>query len=85
MSDEEKTLFFLPVKLGGLGISDPVSQAELSFQISRMASAEIVSAIKGDKYFSMMTPVEQISQARLFGLQECHSLNQKKLDSILDS
>ena len=84
MSEEERSLFFLPVKMGGLGIRDPVSQAERSFRISKMATMEIVSVIRGDREFSVMTHFVKISQAQSRGAQEWNSYDQEKVESVLE-
>uniref|UniRef100_A0A8D8RP38 Reverse transcriptase domain-containing protein n=1 Tax=Cacopsylla melanoneura TaxID=428564 RepID=A0A8D8RP38_9HEMI len=46
ISAEEHELFSLPAKLGGLGIKDPVLNAEKSFEISKKAVSVLTKSIK---------------------------------------
>ena len=48
---KESTLLFLPVDMEGLGIQDSDIQVEQSYRLAKMATMEIVSAIRGDQDF----------------------------------
>ena len=50
---EERELYSMPVKYGGLGISDPTVTADSAFATSRAASDHLAAAIKGEGEFNI--------------------------------
>ena len=55
VSELEKSLFALPIKMGGLGVRNPVDQASRAFQCSRSSCDVIVSALKGSGVYSRIS------------------------------
>ena len=71
LSDAKKSLFFLPVRLGCIGIRDPVDLALNSFYISCSFSEEIISVIKGKSDFFMWSHLKRLYEVCT---AFCHSL-----------
>ena len=42
ISDQEKTLFSLPARIGGLGVRDPVESAQQVYWVSRKCTGKII-------------------------------------------
>ena len=51
VSEDERAIFELPVKKGGLGILNPVKTAKGNFQVAKEATKHLAGAIKGDNRF----------------------------------
>ena len=45
-NDDERLLFTLPVKQGGLAIQDPVERCTIEYQNSRSASQRMINKVK---------------------------------------
>ena len=50
---DERELYSLPVRYGGMGIGVPTATADTSFDISRAAAEHLVAAIKGVSEFNI--------------------------------
>ena len=60
ISDAEESLFFLPTRLGSMGVKDLVYQAPESFAILHACSKKIISAIRGASEFSVESYLDHI-------------------------
>ena len=80
ISQQEKILFSLPTRKGGLGVRDPVESAQFSHSIS----VKIVRSIKGEEEFSVLAHKAVIAetQARLRDHQRMQ--DQRKLEETLE-
>ena len=81
----EVRLFSLPVRLGGLGVRDPVDSAGLSFVASREGSVCLVDAIKGRTTFSLADNLDALAASRNFFRSSCFDIDKEVLSSVLDS
>ena len=64
VKDEEKRLYALPVKHGGLGIPDPVRGADKAHATSTAATAHLTEAVKGKVVFNVGEHVTCMKNAR---------------------
>ena len=56
----KKQLFTLPVRMGGMGVRNPIETADGAYKTSRTGmSLIIVDAIKGKGSFSMLGPQQE--------------------------
>lgn len=63
ISEQEKVLFSLPARKGGLGIRDPVESANVAYSAAQESTVKIVSAIKGDEEFSVQEYREKLAKS----------------------
>ena len=63
-SEVEKSLFSLPIRLGGLGIRVPADLAPLAFPASRSRSEKVISALKELSIVSMGSHLNRLNDAR---------------------
>ena len=84
ISDQEKTLFSLPARMGGLGVRDPVESAQQVYWASRKCTGKIISAIKGDEAFTVQEHWDEVAKSHAEVRLEQIELNQKKPDEALE-
>jgi len=84
ISQQEKILFSLPTRKGGLGVRDPVESAQFSHSVSVEGTVKIVRSIKGEEEFSVLAHKAVIAetQARLRDHQRVQ--DQRKLEETLE-
>uniref|UniRef100_A0A1X7UTQ2 Uncharacterized protein n=1 Tax=Amphimedon queenslandica TaxID=400682 RepID=A0A1X7UTQ2_AMPQE len=62
-STEDRLLYSLPEKMGGLGITNPSTTADFSYNTSRNATQYLIDAIKGLSTFSISQYSDMVSQS----------------------
>ena len=70
VSAVERHLFVLPLRLGGLGISDPVSLASHLFTSSVRATEHLVRSIVGVETFELDSHFDHVSFRKQFHHQQ---------------
>ena len=65
ISEQEKALFSLPSRMGGMGLKDPVESAEMAYSASKDGTVKIVKAIKGDEEFTVHEHRERIAETHI--------------------
>ena len=84
MSSVEQSLFFLPARMGGLGVRDPVQQAADAHSVSRSCSNEVVVAIKNSSEFCMWSHLHRLHETRSAFSQDQQLRDTTTLMSALD-
>jgi hypothetical protein len=84
VSDQEKSLFSLPARSGGMGIRDPVESARVAYSESKENTIKIVRAIKGIEEFSVHEHRETIAESHAKLHAEQKQNNQVKLEAALE-
>ena len=85
ISEEERILFSLPVRSGGLGIRDAVESADVAYHASKESTAKIVSAIKGAEEFSVQKHRGAIAESHARLRAEQKERNQVKLEKAMEN
>ena len=75
-STNDRSLFSLPLRLGGLNIKNPVTTATAHYTSSRSACELLINAVTGDTSFSSYDHICQVHSAR-----ESHSKSQREVDN----
>ena len=86
ISEQEKTLFFLPTCKGRLGICDPVESAQHFNPASVEGTTKLVSSIKGEEAFSVLEHRAVVikTQAKMRKHQMGYGQDQRKLEATLE-
>ena len=79
----EKSLLLLPIRLGGLGIRDPVDLASSALLASRSGFEEVISALKGLSIFSMGSHLNRLNDPRSAFSQSQQTHDSEFLEDIL--
>uniref|UniRef100_A0A1X7SXQ2 Reverse transcriptase domain-containing protein n=1 Tax=Amphimedon queenslandica TaxID=400682 RepID=A0A1X7SXQ2_AMPQE len=75
-STSDRSLFSLPLRLGGLNIRNPVTTAAAHYTASRSACKLLINAVTGATPFSSYDHICQVHSAR-----ESHSLSRREVDN----
>ena len=87
VSPAERGLFSLPLRMGGLGICNPMTSASHCYSLSRQSTASLVTFISGASSFELDTHITAVSLAKdncRISLNECFSIKFDSLISQLD-
>ena len=80
ISPAERQMFELPVKLAGLGMTNPCVSAPRAYEVSRKATAHLTLAIAGAEEFDIATHRESVFNARA---EARSSRNEESLRSLM--
>ena len=84
ISEEERVLFSLPTRMGGLGIPDPTESCQNAFKTSKTSTKSLVKAMKFEEEFSMERHRSELKAARNKLAEDLKISNQAKLDEVLE-
>ena len=87
VSPAKRGLFSLPLRMGGLGICNPVTSASHCYSLSRQSTASLVTFISGASSFELDTHITAVSLAKdnfRTSLNEYFSIKFDSLISQLD-
>ena len=85
ITEQERQLFKLPVKDGGLGIPVLVEKANIDFQSSKFITAPLVAVIVSQDYNILSKDVtKQVRSERVRQLNDCHKQQLDLVDSQLN-
>jgi hypothetical protein len=78
ISPEERTLFSLPTRNGGIDVHDPSKATELAYNASRGATKVVIDAIKGKKTYNSQDHQQHMQKART----EMKNIQKEKQNAI---
>ena len=84
VSELETSMFFLPARMGGLGIRDPIDLCDADFDSSRDGVTVISAAIDGTSEFDWSEHLASLHAASASCHGSVNSLYEEKLHLILD-
>ena len=85
ITEQERQLFKLPVKDGGLGMPVLVEKANIDFQSSKFITAPLVAVIVSQDYnIPSKDAIKQFRSERVQQLNDCHKQQLDLVDSQLD-
>ena len=85
ISEEERLLFSLPTRMGGLGIPDPTKSCQNAFTTSKTGTKSLVKAMKFEEEFSMERHRSELKAARTKLAESQKASNRAKLDKVLQT
>ena len=85
ISQQDQLLFSIPVKMGGMGIRNPVDMANIAHITSVSGTRHISDAIKERKPLSLVDHNAKMAEAISTMHHELQQQDQKKLDSVLST
>ena len=77
-------MFFLPARMGGLGIHDPIDLCDVNFDCSRDGVTVVSAAIGGTTEFDWSEPLASLHASSISCHVSVNSLYDEKLQLILD-
>ena len=84
LSEQEKILFSLPARKGGLGIRDPVKSAETAYSVSKEGTIKVVWAIRVVEELSVQEHREEIAKSHAKFRVEQKEGDHMKLEAALE-
>ena len=85
ISQQDQLLVSIPVKMGGMGIRNPVEMANIAHITSVSGKRHISDAIKERKPFSLVDHNVKMTEAISTMHHELQQQDQNKLDSVLST
>jgi hypothetical protein len=82
-SEDERRLYALPVKQGGLGIPDPAKEAEAANKTSKAATSHLTEAVKGRVSFDIGQHISHMKEARSTAREEKDKRHDDEFKSIV--
>ena len=76
-------MFFLPARMGGLGIRDPVELCNLDFSVSQAGSAIVSDAVKGSITFDWSEHLARLQTASASYHQQIEAWHIERLHHVL--
>jgi hypothetical protein len=83
VSEDERNLYALPVRQGGLGIPDPTKEAEAAHKTSKAATAHLTEAVKGCVVFDVGKHTSHMKDARSTARTEKDKRHEDELNLVL--
>ena len=84
ISDLEAALFFLPARMGGLGIHDPVELCDVDFTSSQAGATVISDVVRGSAAFDWSEHLARVQATSVSRHQRVQSWYNDSLHQVMD-